>query len=68
MVAYVTTLKSVTVSDVLREGLGIDKARWTQVEQNRVARILKTIGWWRKQVREGRSREWRYFPLDSGDE
>ena len=62
--------KRVTVSEVLgTDGLGIDKASWTQVEQNRVARILKSLGWSRKQKRskDDGKREWRYFRPGTGD-
>jgi predicted P-loop ATPase len=52
---------SVSVAEVLMS-LGLEKGRWTQAEQNRVARCLKTIGWERYR---GSSplREWRYRPL-----
>jgi predicted P-loop ATPase len=68
VVAHLSTKKSATVSEMLgEERLGIDKGRWGQIEMNRVARILKTLGWKRKQVREGKDREWRYFPPVTGD-
>ncbi len=55
----------VTLAAVLRDALGIPKERWSQTDQNRVARCLRSIGWHRVQKRfaDGR-REWRYRPSD----
>ena len=49
----------VTIGHVL-EALGVEKPKWTQSDQNRVARCLRSLGWERKQVRVDARREWRY--------
>ncbi|MGY4170966.1 VapE domain-containing protein [Bradyrhizobium sp. USDA 4529] len=58
--AYVETRSSVSVAEVLTEAVCIDRSRWGQVEQNRVARCLKADGWCRVQVRTGGKQSWRY--------
>jgi predicted P-loop ATPase len=63
--AYVDLYSEVTIPDVLTNALHIDKARWTQAEQNRVARCLKAQGCHRIQVRTGDKRVWKY--RKSGD-
>ena len=51
----------VSIGDILASALLIDKAKWTQGEQNRVARCLKRLGW--ERYRSPRpAREWRYRP------
>jgi predicted P-loop ATPase len=58
--AYLTTRTDVSVAEVLTEAICIDRTRWGQVEQNRVARCLKAREWQRVQVRSGDKRVWRY--------
>jgi predicted P-loop ATPase len=54
-------LIEVSVGEILEKALGIEKARWTQVDQNRVARCLITMGFKRcKARRSDGGREWRY--------
>jgi predicted P-loop ATPase len=56
--AFIRTQASVNIDEVFNS-LGIDKSKWGQAEQNRVARCLKVIGW--EKYREPRpSRKWRY--------
>jgi predicted P-loop ATPase len=50
----------VVVAEVLQHALQVSKDRWTQADQNRVARILKARGWQRKQKRTGGARYWVY--------
>lgn len=57
---YVGSRDETSVADVLAHGLAIERSRWGQVEQNRVARILRTLGFERKQVRSGADRAWKY--------
>lgn len=57
---YVATLTDVSIADVLAEAICLDRSRWGQVEQNRIARCLKARGWTRVQVRTGDKRAWRY--------
>jgi predicted P-loop ATPase len=64
--AFVGERKSVSLTEVLKDGLEIDRSRWTQVEQNRVARILKTLGYHRKQIRCGEARFWQYVKKAEG--
>ena len=59
--SFISTRNEVTVSEILQDLLHIDKARWSQVEQNRVARCLRHFDWERKQRRTGGVPEWRYF-------
>jgi predicted P-loop ATPase len=59
--AYVQSRGDVSVDDVLMS-LGVERGRWTQADQNRVARCLKVLGWQR--YRGARpQREWRYKPM-----
>lgn len=65
---YVRDELDVTVEKVLRDGLGIDLVRCTQIEMNRVARSLRTLGYVRHQRRSGDKRLWVYRKLvTSGD-
>jgi predicted P-loop ATPase len=50
----------VSVAEILQHALNIEKGRWTQVGQNRVARALTSMGFERYRARRGASREWRY--------
>lgn len=52
----------VTVAGVLEDGLGLDRSKWGQTEQNRVARCMRTLAWERHRMRNGAAREWRYVP------
>ncbi len=58
--AYVALLTDVSIADVLAEAICLDRSRWGQIEQNRIARCLKARGWNRVQVRTGDKRAWRY--------
>jgi predicted P-loop ATPase len=58
--AYVEPLTDVAIADILAEAIYLDRSRWGQVEQNRIARCLKARGWNRVQVRTGDKRAWRY--------
>jgi predicted P-loop ATPase len=57
----------VSIGEVL-SNLLIERARWTQSDQNRVSRCLRVLGW--ERYRSPRpSREWRYrrvVPLETG--
>jgi len=53
---------NLSIGDILAGALCIEKAKWTQAEQNRIARCLKTLGW--ERYRSPRpAREWRYRPV-----
>jgi predicted P-loop ATPase len=54
-------LDSVTVSEILRDVIGLDIGKWGQNEETRVAKSLQKLRWKRKQSRTGGEREWRYF-------
>ena len=64
---YLRSQTDVSVGDVL-SNLLIERGRWTQSDQNRVARCLKVLGW--ERYRGPRPlREWRYrrvVPVESG--
>jgi len=64
---YVRDKVSVALTEVLGLALHLPLQRWSQREQNRVARCLKAAGWVRRQVRAGDGREWRYFRSATGD-
>jgi predicted P-loop ATPase len=54
-------LNDVSVGEILEKALGIEQGRWTQVDQNRVARCLVTMGFKRCKARlPGGRRAWRY--------
>jgi Virulence-associated protein E/Bifunctional DNA primase/polymerase, N-terminal/Primase C terminal 2 (PriCT-2) len=61
-----TQNKEITVSDVLQNCLHLTMAQIGQLEQNRAVRILKRIGYRRKQKRVDGRRKWIYH-LPSGD-
>ena len=58
-------LGDITVEKVLRDGLGLDLSRWTQIEMNRVARCLRSLGFRRHQRRVSGSdkRVWVYVKV-----
>jgi predicted P-loop ATPase len=57
---YCAAAEDVSVAEIL-EALGVERARWTQADQNRVARCLMRLGWGRYQKRlPSRERQWRY--------
>ena len=64
---FVWSQTDVSVGEVL-SNLLIERGRWTQADQNRVARCLKVLGW--ERYRGARPlREWRYrrvVPVESG--
>lgn len=58
---YVSKEPAVSIAEVLRGALGMEIARCGQIEQNRVARCLKSLGLSRVQVRiGGDKRVWKY--------
>jgi predicted P-loop ATPase len=57
---YCANAGDVSVAELL-EALGVERERWGQVEQNRVARCLVKLGWERYQKRlSSEVRQWRY--------
>jgi Virulence-associated protein E-like domain len=53
--------EEVTISEILTHVLEIEKGRWTQADQNRIARSLRASGWERFQARDGpQGRMWKY--------
>jgi predicted P-loop ATPase len=48
---FVAARSTVAITDILKECLFIEQARWTQIDQNRVARILRRNGFIRRQIR-----------------
>ena len=63
-------LDDVTVGEILENALGIDKAKWTQLDQNRVVRCLVSMGFRQYRRRSGGRegpRERRYHRLRSGE-
>jgi len=58
--SYAAPYFEVEIPDILTNALHLDKAKWSQTEQNRVARCLRAQGYSRVQVRSGDKRVWRY--------
>lgn len=52
--------ESVSVGECLTH-VGLERGRWTQADQTRVARCLKALGYERRQQMTAGLREWRYF-------
>lgn len=50
----------ITVPDVLTNVIGLEKGRWTQTDQNRIARCVSASGWLRVQRRIQGVRVWGY--------
>jgi predicted P-loop ATPase len=57
---YVDVRTEVSVSEILRDVLGIPINDWSQFNQNRVARSLKSRKWFRCQKQIGERRQWLY--------
>lgn len=53
-------LSDVSVREVLEQAVGIERGRWTQIDQNRVVRCLTTMGFRLYWSRKGARREKRY--------
>lgn len=64
--------RGISLGDVLEMGVGLKPESWGQQEQNRVSRILRTLGWERRNDRlpeidtatGKQKREWRWHPPD----
>lgn len=63
---FIASRAEISVGDILVECLHKPAERWTAGDKLRVARVLVTAKWTRKQVRVGNSREWRYFNPTNG--
>jgi predicted P-loop ATPase len=59
---HIALKTSVSVGEVLAEALERRVGEWTQVDMNRVARCLRSLGWEKHRARDGQQREWRYYP------
>jgi predicted P-loop ATPase len=57
---HICNLSSITVREILADVLHQPVGEWSQIDMNRVARCLRGLGWERRQLRVGDSREWRY--------
>jgi predicted P-loop ATPase len=64
---FIALRKEVTVTEILRDCLHLEMSRWSQADQNRVARSLRAMGWARKQRRTGDERGWIYRRLVTND-
>jgi predicted P-loop ATPase len=56
---YILGRNDVSVGEILKRVLYIDTSRWTQRDQNRVAKILRREKWKRYRA-SGTGRPWRY--------
>ena len=52
--------RSAAIPEIL-SAMGVDTPRQDQLQANRVGRCLRFSKWERKQVREGKTRTWRWF-------
>jgi predicted P-loop ATPase len=57
---YCEGRSSVSIPEILDGALQKPIGTWTQVDKNRVGRILRANGWERFQAREGELRTWRF--------
>lgn len=60
---YAKDEPEITIEKVLRDALGIELARCGQIEMNRAARCLRTLGYDRHQRRSGARRWWVYHKV-----
>jgi predicted P-loop ATPase len=60
---YVDSANEVTIEEVLRFALSLEIGRCGQIEMNRAARCLRSLGLSRVQVRIGDKRVWKYRKL-----
>lgn len=61
-------LDDVSVAEVMEHALGMEKGRWSQVDQNRVARSLVSMGFEQYRARRDGQRERRYRRVRLGKE
>jgi hypothetical protein len=57
---HVEDREQVTVGDILGDVFGLERAKWDQRSQNRVANCLKSMGWFRCQRRVDGRKTWVY--------
>jgi predicted P-loop ATPase len=57
---FVQHRAAVTIAEILENLLCVERAKWTQPDQNRVARSLRSLGFERRQVRENGERFHEY--------
>jgi len=55
-----STPDSVTVSEILSHAIGKRPELWMQADKNRIARILRSLGYERYRERTAEKLEWRY--------
>jgi predicted P-loop ATPase len=60
VLSYCENLSEVSVGEILEHALEKPIQTWTQLDKNRVARVLLSNGWRRVRVREGGKLCWRY--------
>lgn len=58
--AFISEESEVSVDQILRDAISLEKGRWGQSEQNRISRILQSLGWERFQKRTGDKRRYLY--------
>jgi predicted P-loop ATPase len=68
---YVLNLTSVTLHEVLTDAVSVPSERQGQAEQNRIVRILRSMGWEKYRARNSDVLSWRYrkrYPTYSPNE
>jgi predicted P-loop ATPase len=53
IVSYLVGKTETTTGQLLEDALGMKPERWALADQQRVGRVMKRLGWWRKQSRSG---------------
>ena len=57
---FSSTIRAVSVADILAHCIGKKKENWVPTDQNRVVRALRSLGFRKFRDREGELRPWRY--------
>jgi hypothetical protein len=57
---YIDARETTSVREILKECISKPQEHWTQMDQNRVAGVLRSLGWERVQIRANGTRERRY--------
>lgn len=62
--SFAQVRESISVAECLGH-VGVEMGRWTQADQNRIAKLLMSLGYMRKRVAVDGKRQWRYYPVNS---
>jgi predicted P-loop ATPase len=65
---YIHNKGDISIGEVLQFALVIEPGKWSQADQNRVARYLRGKGWTRRNTGPKGRQKWRYFSPRAGPE